>query len=135
MRQLVPALTYSPLLWEHYQTPYHRERPELFLASARRINPVCPDALEFFLQLTPQGQVEGLYFWAEACAPTVATASLICQWSEGRPLQELSQLDLDWCMRQLGALPRHKTHAIHLVCDCLKEVLNRVSFNQNAEGV
>lgn len=135
MRELVSALTYSPALWEHYQTPYHRERPLSFEASARRVNPVCPDALEVYLQLSPTGVVNGLYFWAEACAPTIAAASFICQWSENRPIKELTEINPDWCIRQLGAVPRHKMHALSLVCECLKEALARVSFNQKPEGV
>lgn len=135
MRQFLSALrVYSELLWEHYHNPHHRERPQQFQCSARKVNPICPDIVELFLQTTLNGQVE-LYFVAEACLPAIAAASLLCQWSAGRSLEELSAVTEQTLWQWVGPLPPNKRHAVQLTFLALQELLSPRAFNPSVEGV
>lgn len=113
---------YSELLWEHYHSPFNNHRSAQAQLSARRVNPVCPDVVEFFLTLKDD-RVEELSFVAEACPPVVAAASLLCQWAGGRTLQELAQLTEGELAGWLGPLPPNKRHAVQLVFLALQALL------------
>ena len=99
------------------------------------MNPVCPDVVELFVTLADQDRVEQMNFVAQACPPVIAVASLLCEWSAGRSLQELSALtqeDLSRCVRPLQP---NKRHAVQLTFLALQELLSPRSFNPVVEGV
>jgi len=127
---------YSELIWEHFQSPINRIRPEKFDRSVRKVNPICPDVLEFFLQQTHDGsQVEHLCFQAEACAPVVACASVLCERAHGMPVERLAQISIHDLQSWMGPLPPNKQHALALVVDALKDLLGPQPFKQDQESV
>lgn len=113
---------YSELLWEHFHSPFNNHRCERAHRSARKVNPICPDVVELFLTLQDD-RVSELSFTAEACPPTVAAASLLCQWAGGRSLQELAQLTEAELAGWLGPLPPNKRHAVQLTFLALQGLL------------
>lgn len=114
---------YSDVLWEHYQDPINNHKPALYDGTARSINPICPDVLELFAQLQPaEPKVTELYFVAEACPPVIGLASMLCQWAQGRPVQDLIQLTQQDLADWVGHLPPNKRHAVGLVHRALQDL-------------
>lgn len=99
------------------------------------MNPVCPDVIEIFVTLADQARVEQMNFVAQACPPVIAVASLLCEWSAGRSLQELAALTQEDLSRWVGPLPPNKRHAVQLTFLALQELLSPRSFNPVVEGV
>ena len=114
---------YSEQLWEHYREPRNNSKPTHYESSARKVNPICPDIVELFVQLDEGRRISELSFVAEACPPVIAAASLLCGLAQGREVRELAQLteqDLaDW----IGQLPPNKRHAVQLVYLALRDLL------------
>jgi nitrogen fixation protein NifU and related proteins len=115
---------YSALLWEHYEEPHNLGRPKTYQRSSKKLNPVCGDSLEYFLESDDLQSVQRLSFTAQACMPVVALGSLICQWSEGKALQELAGLTEQQLLTWSGPLPPNKRHAIQLHLWALRELLS-----------
>ena len=126
---------YSELLWEHYQSPCNRHRQESFDRSARKVNPVCPDIVEFFLRLEGQDRVAEMSFVSEACPPVVALASLLCEWATGRQVEQLRQVNEADLVAWIGPLPPNKRHAVQLTLLALEELVGKGPFNPTVESV
>lgn len=114
---------YSPGLWEHYESPHHYGRPESFQRSVKKLNPICGDTLEYYLQVDDSGGAR-LSFTAQACPPVIGLASMICQWCEGRAWHELGSLTEQQLLSWAGPLPPNKRHAIQLNVWALRELLS-----------
>ena len=114
---------YSETLWEHYHSPCNNYKPTQFEASARKVNPMCPDIVELFAQTQGAGRIAELYFVAEACPPVVAVASLLCGWAQGKEVPHLAQITQQDLADWIGALPPNKRHAVQLVHLALQELL------------
>jgi len=114
---------YSEILWDHYHSPCNNHKPTQFEGSVRKVNPICPDILELFLQVQSNGRITELFFAAEACPPVVAVASLLCGWAQGREVPDLAQLTQQDLADWLGPLPPNKRHAVQLVHLALHELL------------
>lgn len=112
---------YSAALWEHFESPKHRGRPESFQLSVRQSNPICGDDLELFLGYDSHQNVT-LSFEARACPPVVAGASMVCQWARGRSRQELLALRAEEIGEWLAPLPPQKKHAVALLWLGLQEL-------------
>ena len=83
---------YSPLVLEHFRRPRHRGTLESPSVTAEGANPLCGDRVR--VQLRVDGdRVTAARFTAEACAVTVASASLLLDRVEGATLDEVAAID------------------------------------------
>ena len=83
---------YSPLVLEHFRHPRHRGTLEAPSVTAEGANPLCGDRVR--VQLRVDGdRVTAARFTAEACAVTVASASLLLDRVEGATLDEVAAID------------------------------------------
>lgn len=76
-------------LLEHAANPYHAGRLDAATASHTVRNPVCGDQATLDLQISPSGTIEQAYCAAQGCLLSRATASLLCEYVEGRSIAEL----------------------------------------------
>lgn len=87
--------TYSQVLLQNYRHPYHRGEPENFSHSGKAVNRACGDEVEVFINIESNAIV-GMYFQAQACALTIATASALARELEGKAAAEVDNMDLEY---------------------------------------
>lgn len=91
---------YHERLVEHYEDPYHRgECPSP--THAAEVQSAGGDMVAFELTLI-SGKVREAWFDGEGDLPSQAVASLICEWIEGRSVEELTQVDAIGLAEELG---------------------------------
>jgi len=90
------------------------------------------------MSLRTDDRIEQLHFVAKACAPVVALASMLCEWSTGREQGQLARLRETDFRSWIGPLPPNKGHAIQLhlwaIRELVPEIANGLS-NQTWERV
>lgn len=120
---------YSPTLWEHIRNPQNRGHLPAANAVGESRYRICGDHL--ILQLHIQdGAIAEARFLAKACAPVVATASLVTGRLVGLPLAQARQLDLLKLDQELGGLPPSKRHALWMFLECLSNALDAFTISE-----
>jgi nitrogen fixation NifU-like protein len=92
---------YRENILDHYRNPRHRgtlENPDITYEDA---NPLCGDRLRMDLRVT-DGRIEQVRFSGEGCSISQASASMLCEAIEGKPLDEVKKLTRDDVLEMLG---------------------------------
>lgn len=80
---------YDDFILDHYERPYHKGAlPCPTCAHAER-NPLCGDQIRMELDIDESGKVREAYFSGKGCAISQAAASILCEYVEGKTLDEL----------------------------------------------
>ena len=85
------ARLYREAIKQHAAHPVGYRRPIDATHQYEEYNPLCGDRILVQLRIT-QGQVEAVAFDGEACAICMASASLLCENSQGKPVGHLEDL-------------------------------------------
>ena len=86
---------------DHCANPRNQEVLEHPHVRAEDINPLCGDRVEIGLQID-EGKIATIYFQGKGCAVSQASASILTEMVEGRPLQEVLDLSEDDLLDALG---------------------------------
>jgi nitrogen fixation NifU-like protein len=99
----VPA-PYGATIMEHFRRP--RNQGSLPAADAARegVNPLCGDRVRIELALR-DGRVAEARFTANACAISVAAASLLTERVRGMPVSQVRAIASDEILQALGEIP------------------------------
>ena len=92
---------YTEIIQDAYKRPQHRGRLEDATHSHEDENPLCGDMLRIDLRVE-DGRVAEARFDGRGCAISQAAAELILDRIQGRPLEEVSGLDKDDVLEELG---------------------------------
>lgn len=93
---------YRQEILEHVRSPQNfgkLKRPDV---AARADNPVCGDAIELELQLTPDGKIKKIRFYGVGCAITTASASMFTEAVKGKKLANIAGLSPDEALKLIG---------------------------------
>jgi len=114
---------YSGAVLDHFQSP--RNAGDLPGASVQVevTNPVCGDVLRLAVRLS-DGRVDEARFKAQGCVASIACASWLTEWMNGKTADELAGLTADALSEALGRLEPASRHAADLACDALRSLLN-----------
>lgn len=82
---------YREILLDHYRHPRHRGKLEAPTATAHGHNPLCGDEVDLSLRLRG-GELEEVAFQGQGCSISMASASMMAEEVEGRPLSEVRDL-------------------------------------------
>ncbi|MGC8473839.1 MAG: Fe-S cluster assembly sulfur transfer protein SufU [Candidatus Dormibacteria bacterium] len=82
---------YREILLDHYRHPRHRGEVEAPSATAHGHNPLCGDEVDVSLRLR-DGELEQVAFQGQGCSISMASASMMAEEVEGRPLPEVRDL-------------------------------------------
>ena len=85
---------YRDLILDHYRRPRHRGALEAATVAAEGLNPSCGDEIRVELQVE-DGQLVDIAFSGLGCSISQASASMMTDESEERPLEEIDQLSQD----------------------------------------
>jgi nitrogen fixation NifU-like protein len=82
---------YREILLDHYRHPRHRGEVEAPTATAHGHNPLCGDEVDVSLRLR-DGELQQVAFQGQGCSISMASASMMAEEVEGRPLTEVHDL-------------------------------------------
>jgi nitrogen fixation NifU-like protein len=82
---------YREILLDHYRHPRHRGEVEAPSATAHGHNPLCGDEVDVSLRLR-DGELQQVAFQGQGCSISMASASMMAEEVEGRPLPEVHDL-------------------------------------------
>lgn len=92
---------YRENILDHYRNPRHRgtlERPDITYEDA---NPLCGDRLRMDLNVR-DGRIAEVRFSGTGCSISQASASMLCEAIEGKPLEEVKKISRDDVLEMLG---------------------------------
>ena len=83
---------YREHIMDHYAHPRHAGRLDDPDIVADADDPSCGDQVHIELALDPQGRVEQVAFDGQGCIISMAAASILAEYAEGRAAEELAAL-------------------------------------------
>jgi nitrogen fixation NifU-like protein len=122
---------YGGVILERFRHPRHFGELPGADAVHEDVNPLCGDRLRIEVRLSPEREVERVRFQGDACAVATASADLLAEMVEGRPVGEALGLERDALLAALGAPIR----ASRLGCVSLPLAVLRGALGAGAERI
>lgn len=96
---------YSDVILERFRHPRHRGELPGADASSEDVNPLCGDRIRVEVRVGggPSAGVVAVRYRGDACAIALASADLLAEMVEGRPVTEAARVDRDRLLAALGA--------------------------------
>jgi len=98
------ADVYKELVLDHYRHPRNYGDLPDANARAKDSNILCGDTIEMQLRLK-QNRIEDVKFRGQGCAISLASASMLTEFSKGKPVSEVKKLGKKEIIKLLGADP------------------------------
>lgn len=80
------------LLMENYRNPVNHFKPDEYTHTHTLDNRTCGDEITVYIA-AEAGSIKSIHYEARACALAMASASMLAQALEGKPLAELAGMD------------------------------------------
>jgi nitrogen fixation protein NifU and related proteins len=94
---------YQEHILDHYEDPYHRGHCPQCTHAHEDDNPLCGDVVRIELKLDPGGTVADAYFDGDGCCISQASASMLVEQIEGKPIDEVKQFSAEDMLKLFGA--------------------------------
>jgi nitrogen fixation NifU-like protein len=115
---------YKETILDHYRHPRNFGDLPNANAHAKDANNLCGDVIEMQARVNA-GMIEDVRFRGEGCAISMATASMLTEFSKRRRVSEVKKLGKDDLIRLLGADPGPaRIECALLALDVLKAAVN-----------
>ena len=98
------ADVYKELVLDHYRHPRNYGDLPHANARAKDSNVLCGDTIEMQLRLN-RDRIEDVKFRGQGCAISLASASMLTEFSKGKPISEVKKLGKKEIIKLLGADP------------------------------
>jgi nitrogen fixation NifU-like protein len=92
---------YREIILDHYQNPRHRGTLDPNDYTYEDSNPLCGDEVRIDVRVK-DGAVDEIAFSGQGCAISMASASILTELVEGRPLEEVKALGKQELLEELG---------------------------------
>lgn len=126
---------YETHIIHHFELPNFRNRPSRPYVAQELTNPTCGDSVQLFLRLS-LGRIETARFCASGCIISQASASILCEWLEGRFISSAAELDAQSMLRLMQVpLTTHRQQCALLPHRALKMLLEGEQGRGSGEGV
>ncbi|MFQ5575901.1 MAG: Fe-S cluster assembly sulfur transfer protein SufU [Anaerolineae bacterium] len=93
---------YRENILDHYRNPRFKGLLDAPTHRHREHNPVCGDEIQIDLLVNGQGIIEEARFSGHGCAISQASASMLMERIQGRPLEEAKKLTKEDVLEDLG---------------------------------
>lgn len=93
---------YRELIIDRYKNPHYRGHLEPHDITFEDENPLCGDQIRIDLRVDNNGMVKEALFEGHGCAISQASADLLIESIQGRPLDEIKQMDKEDVLEMLG---------------------------------
>ena len=85
-------------------------------------NAVCGDLLKMDVDFNQARTIQAVAYKAYGCSTSLATASIISEFIQGKPLADLSKVTREEIVGMLGELEPKERHCIEYALDILAEL-------------
>lgn len=92
---------YREIILDHYQNPRNRGTLEPNDYTYEDDNPLCGDEVRIDVRVK-DGMINEVAFSGQGCAISQASASILMELVEGKPLDDVKQIDKDELLDELG---------------------------------
>lgn len=82
---------YQEIIMDHYKHPRHREKLDYIDNANVHENPACGDSLKLDILLDKEGKIEKVLFDGTGCAISMASASMMTEFLEGKRPEEAKE--------------------------------------------
>jgi nitrogen fixation NifU-like protein len=93
---------YREVIIDRYKNPLYRGALDPYDISFEDDNPLCGDHIRIDLRVTPDGIVSEALFQGHGCAISQASADLLLESIQGKPLEDVKQLTKEDILEMLG---------------------------------
>lgn len=93
---------YRELIIDRYKNPHYRGHLDPHDITFEDENPLCGDQIRIDLRVDNNGVVKEALFDGHGCAISQASADLLIESIQGRPLDEIKLMDKDDILEMLG---------------------------------
>jgi nitrogen fixation NifU-like protein len=93
---------YREVIIDRYKNPLYRGALDPHDITFEDDNPLCGDHIRIDLRVTPDGKVSEALFQGHGCAISQASADLLIESIQGKPLEEVKQLTKEDILEMLG---------------------------------
>ena len=92
---------YREQLMEHYKNPQNKGELDDPSKQTAKKNPLCGDVIKMQLKIN-KGIIEDIKFNADACAVTVASASILSEEVKGKSIEEVKKMKKEDLLDMMG---------------------------------
>ncbi len=92
---------YSEIILDYYRNPRNLGTIANSDASASDVNPLCGDEVKIFLKIE-NGKIKKAQFTGKGCAISQAAASMLCEYLEGKKVEEVLKITKEKMLEMLG---------------------------------
>jgi nitrogen fixation NifU-like protein len=100
------APLYSDVILERFKHPRYFGELDVPDAAHEDVNPLCGDRVRVEVRLDAGGGIEAVRYRGDACAIALASADVLAELVEGRPVREALAVDRQALLDALGAQVR-----------------------------
>ena len=87
---------YQEIILDHGKNPRNLRKTENFNKDAKGHNPLCGDKVHIFLKLNDNKKLEDISFEGQACAISMASASIMTDLLKGKEEKEVKEIVTDF---------------------------------------
>ncbi len=118
------ATLYSDVILDRFRHPRYLGELDAPDAVHEDVNPLCGDRIRVEVRLDPGAEIGAVRYRGDACAIALASADLLAEMVEGRPVREALRVDRDTLLRALQAEIRSsRLRCVTLPLDVLRAAL------------
>jgi nitrogen fixation NifU-like protein len=115
---------YSETILQRFRHPRYQGELEHPHGAHEDVNPLCGDRIRVEVRLDDGAAVGSVRYRGDACAIALASADLLAEMVEGRPVREALAVDRDAVLRALGTeIRRSRLGCVALPLDVFRAAL------------
>ncbi len=94
---------YQERILDHYEEPFHRGQCPAATHAHEDENPLCGDVVRVELAIEPDGTIRDAYFSGDGCCISQASASMLIERVNGKPVEEVKAFSGQDMLQLFGA--------------------------------
>ncbi|HMB30778.1 MAG TPA: iron-sulfur cluster assembly scaffold protein [Desulfohalobiaceae bacterium] len=114
---------YGHEFYERWQNPKYMGQIEKPNTKAE-LTGSCGDKIEILLDIQ-EDKISQAAFHTTGCAPSIVCASVACELSENKDLEEAASMEAEDILKILPKLPEENHHCAHLAAHTVREAIRK----------
>jgi nitrogen fixation NifU-like protein len=124
---------YSDKIMDHYKNPRNRGLLDKATVTVDATNPICGDCTNIQLNID-NDTITDAHFDTMGCAISVASASMLMEYSEGKNVEEMKKFSKEDMLKMMGAeLTPSKLECGTMAVDALHRAIKSYEEGKNAD--
>ena len=124
---------YNDLVMDHFMNPRNVGEIEDPDGVGEEGNPVCGDMMTFYIKVKDD-KLEDVKYKTFGCGAAIAVSSIVSEMAKGKTLDEVTKINPDKVVAELGGLPKNKHHCSNLGAQALMKAIEDYESRQGKTG-